>query len=740
MVDFLSGMAGGATVAIIIKAVDEFSDIFTKAKIGAEGLSKSTIAAFAGVAVAATAAYAAINIGLAKTVDSFSTFDKEIQRAGANVNASAETLQKFRDAAIDAGKKSSISFEDAGKALSLLAGGTVSADEAIKALQPTIDFATANNLDLQKATLLSSQAMVLFGKSGMDLNHILDILTKSGQISYATTEQMADAFSEAAPLAAQLGMNVDDLAAVLGAMADAGYVGSEAGVALKRAFKELLDPSKETKETLEKLGLTVDEVSKLLPTPIKLIQLLEERFNTIKDPIERATLMSQLFGQISGPAMAALLGLGSEAITDYSTRLDTASGSLDDMTKRIDDARSPLELLGKEFEALKIQLGQNLAEPLREFVNILSMEFVPILQQMIPVVKEFFTNSLQIGIEVLRTLWTVIEPLVPAFFKLADVLANFVVKSLATLQPILRAVAELAGVLLDDAIVPLLEPLAEISSLFINLVVLALTPFLPLVKAVTEILKGFAPVIQGICTAIGTLIGWISDLIGWINKITFGTIFGEAQSIAGITGTTGTAGTTTAPGTTIPSTGQVTTTISHSTPAGSRAEASQMGRSVQELSGGSWKEKDFVSGMEWTHHSNEPINLTPSTPANDYSNPYYNYDKAEYNRLVALYQPWNTKWTGRSDSVEEALAKGYDVTPGTGMHWNEKDSSGAIYMHDFILTPKGQIIKPSPTDTIMGSEKGFGNSINIYIDKVQGVDADDIAEALERELRRMIRI
>lgn len=63
-----------------------------------------------------------------------------------------------------------------------------------------------------------------------------------------------------------------------------------------------------------------------------------------------------------------------------------------------------------------------------------------------------------------------------------------------------------------------------------------------------------------------------------------------------------------------------------------------------------------------------------------------------------------------------------------------------IALNDFILRPNGDIIKPSPQDTIIGTKGGLGNSIVINIDKIQGTDPDDMMEAFQKELNRMVRL
>lgn len=69
--------------------------------------------------------------------------------------------------------------------------------------------------------------------------------------------------------------------------------------------------------------------------------------------------------------------------------------------------------------------------------------------------------------------------------------------------------------------------------------------------------------------------------------------------------------------------------------------------------------------------------------------------------------------------------------------------SGAINrtsVGDAIIRPNGQIIETDPNDTIFATQNPGGmGGITVYIDKVQGVDAEEISELLAVNLSREIR-
>jgi hypothetical protein len=175
---------------VVLTLDDRISQGLDKIK----GSVKSAEEQFKTLAVAGGAVFGTTSLLVGKSIQEFAAFDKSIQRAGANVNATADTLQAFRKVAIEAAQGTAFSSQEAADALFFLAGGSISADEAMDSLRETIQFATANTLDLRQSTVIASQAISLFKLEGEELGGVLDVLTKAGQISFATAGQLGDSF------------------------------------------------------------------------------------------------------------------------------------------------------------------------------------------------------------------------------------------------------------------------------------------------------------------------------------------------------------------------------------------------------------------------------------------------------------------------------------------------------------------------------------------------------------------
>lgn len=376
-------MQASSSLEFIVSLIDNTKAQFTEIGKNLDELGKRTQSSkdvMQETAIKSGLAFGALSLYINNAVGSFAAFDASIQKAGANVSASAETLQEFRDVALKVGIDTGVGAQAAADALSKLAGGSITAKDAMGALQDTITFAKANQLDLNTATVISSQVMTMFKLRAEDMTRALDVFTRSTQISWANAQQMSDAFSQVAPIAAQMGVSLVDLTSIIGALGDAGYIGSEAGTALKRAFDQILSGSPQVTDALLKLDLSVDTMKELLPHPIEMLRLLQTRLEGIQSPVERAAILSDIFGQGAGPAMAALIGNGVDAIDAYRDSLNEAGGALSETAERLKSAGSPFEVLTAAIQGLQIVIGQALRPTLESLSNALKPVVMGVLE------------------------------------------------------------------------------------------------------------------------------------------------------------------------------------------------------------------------------------------------------------------------------------------------------------------------------------------------------------------------
>jgi TP901 family phage tail tape measure protein len=83
--------------------------------------------------------------------------------------------------------------------------------------------------------------------------------------------------STAAPIAAALGVSVEETAAAIGKMSDAGIQGERAGTALRGIFASLAGPTTQAQEALAKYGLTAADIDPQVVGLTAAMAVLQER-------------------------------------------------------------------------------------------------------------------------------------------------------------------------------------------------------------------------------------------------------------------------------------------------------------------------------------------------------------------------------------------------------------------------------------------------------------------------------
>lgn len=115
---------------------------------------------------------------------------------------------------------------------------------------------------------------------------------------------MADATSEAASVAAQYGVNIDELSSLIAvAVSKTRESGSEVGNALKALFINLQDTtSKPIQEAFDSVHISMTEMvngSEKLKTPIELIKELSAAFTSLDEgDTRRANILSDIGGRL----------------------------------------------------------------------------------------------------------------------------------------------------------------------------------------------------------------------------------------------------------------------------------------------------------------------------------------------------------------------------------------------------------------------------------------------------------
>ena len=120
-------------------------------------------------------------------------FEKAMGEVAAITNATAENFKMLQAEAMRLGATTMFSGEQEAQGLKFLAMAGLSAEEATKALQGTLNLAQAGAMNLGDATDIASNIMTAFRKEASELGDIVDDLATIASSSNTSIQQLGDA-------------------------------------------------------------------------------------------------------------------------------------------------------------------------------------------------------------------------------------------------------------------------------------------------------------------------------------------------------------------------------------------------------------------------------------------------------------------------------------------------------------------------------------------------------------------
>ena len=172
------------------------------------------------------------------------TFEREMATVSGVMRASEKDTEKLSDAAKLMGQTTEWTAQNSAEALRFMGMAGYSAGDAIKALPGLLNLASAAGTDLALVSDIVTDSLTAMGMGVDELSRFNDVLI--GTITRSNTDipKLGESLKYVAPIASQLGYDIEQVAAMLGILANAGIKASDAGTDLRKAMLENIDASK----------------------------------------------------------------------------------------------------------------------------------------------------------------------------------------------------------------------------------------------------------------------------------------------------------------------------------------------------------------------------------------------------------------------------------------------------------------------------------------------------------------
>lgn len=330
--------------------------------ITAKGLKVATTT-IAGTATAlAGVSTAAIKVG--------SDFEAQMSRVKAISGATGEEFDQLRKQAIDLGADTAFSASQAAQGMENLAAAGFETDEIMSAMPGMLDLAAASGEDLAASADIAASTLRGFGLEASEAGHVADVLAENANRTNSSVAETGEAMKYIAPLARAAGISMEETAAAIGIMANAGIQGSQAGTTLRGALSRLSKPTDIMQQAMDELGVSFYDSEGKMLSLAEQVGMLQSAMEGMTDEQKNNYLVT-LYGQEALSGMLTLINEGPDSLSSLTAAYEACDGSAKAAAETMqDNLKGAVEQLSGSAETLGIVFYDSVAENLKNAAQV----------------------------------------------------------------------------------------------------------------------------------------------------------------------------------------------------------------------------------------------------------------------------------------------------------------------------------------------------------------------------------
>lgn len=306
--------------------------------------AQSGIASFAGI------------LGGGMMLSTFNNFETSMNKLGAVSLATSEQMQQFRGMAKKLGETTQFSASQAAQGMVFLKMAGLSANEVLEAIPGTLQLAAAGGMDLASAADIATNVLAQMKLPISELTRVNDVLATVQSSANTSIFEAAEAMKNTGTSATAMGLSIEQTTAMIGAMANAGLKGGQAGTLFRNMLKNMVAPTDKARGLLRKYNI---DMSKFV-TPAGKIKDLTGFITEMSSKNVTAGDSFKILGERGVRAFQALEARGVTEINSLTAALSKSEGNAqkmaDIMMKGLPGA---LKILKSVWEATIIALFES---------------------------------------------------------------------------------------------------------------------------------------------------------------------------------------------------------------------------------------------------------------------------------------------------------------------------------------------------------------------------------------------
>jgi TP901 family phage tail tape measure protein len=339
-------MVGGRAGALIIRFVGDTRSLDKASQRSMKTLSRASMLAVGGV----------VALG-ASVVNLEKQFSQTMNITAAVTKAPASKMRELQALALQLGKDTSFSANEAATAmLELAKGGLTAATIKGGALAGTLQLASAGGTDLATAASIAANALNTFGLKGKDMATVSAALAGGANASTASVESLGMALGQVGPGAHNAGLSLNETVAALAAFDSAGIKGSDAGTSLKTMLTRLVPSTDRARAAMRELGIDFTNSDGSMKSIAQVAEILKNKMGGLSQE-QRTLAMNTIFGSDATRAATVLMNEGAKGLGKYIKATKDQGAASRAAEARMKGTSGALERLSGSWETLQLKIG-----------------------------------------------------------------------------------------------------------------------------------------------------------------------------------------------------------------------------------------------------------------------------------------------------------------------------------------------------------------------------------------------
>lgn len=331
-----------------------------------------TIEAVGGAIAAAGIAEAMKSIADAysECVEIAGNFEQAMSAVEAIADSNISEMAALTAEAKELGATTKFTAQQSANAMEYMAMAGWDAQEMLGGMSGVINLAAAAGEDLAQVSDIVTDNLSAFGLKASDTAHFADVLAAAAANSNTNISIMGETFKSSSSVAGALGYSIEDVAVMVGLMANNSVKGSRAGTALRNIFNGLLGGVTLTAKAFGELDYSAVNSDGSMKGLMETVEDLRGYFSQMTEA-ERVNNAMTIAGMRGYNGLLAILNATNEDFQSLYASINNCNGAAERMAKvKLDNLNGDITLMNSAMEALQSTIGEQFNPELRALTQL----------------------------------------------------------------------------------------------------------------------------------------------------------------------------------------------------------------------------------------------------------------------------------------------------------------------------------------------------------------------------------